>query len=38
MTSTDAKNPTDMENIPAGMYFIKVYFANEVSEMKFIKS
>jgi hypothetical protein len=38
MTSTDAKNPIDMENIPAGMYFIKVYFANEVSEMKFIKS
>jgi hypothetical protein len=38
MTSTDANNPIDMENIPAGMYFIKVYIANEVSMMKVIKS
>jgi len=38
MTSTDANNPIDMENIPAGMYFIKVYIANEVSVMKLIKS
>lgn len=27
MTSTEANNPIDMENIPAGMYFIKVYIA-----------
>jgi Leucine-rich repeat (LRR) protein len=38
MTSTQANNPIDMENIPAGMYFIKVYVANDVTEMKFIKS
>ena len=38
MTSTDANNPIDMENIPAGMYFIKVYVANDVTEMKVIKS
>ena len=38
MTSTDANNPIDMENIPAGMYFIKVYIANEVNVMKVIKS
>lgn len=38
MTSTEANNPIDMENIPAGMYFIKVYIANEVSVMKVIKS
>ena len=38
MTSTDANNPIDMENIPAGMYFIKVYLANEVSAMKVIKT
>ncbi len=38
MTSTDANNPIDMENIPAGMYFIKVYLANEVSTMKVIKT
>jgi hypothetical protein len=38
MTSTDANNPIDMENIPAGMYFIKVYVGNDVSEMKVIKS
>lgn len=38
MTSTDASNPIDMENIPAGMYFIKVYVANDVTEMKVIKS
>ena len=38
MTSTEANNPIDMENIPAGMYFIKVYIANEVNVMKVIKS
>ncbi|MEY4834524.1 MAG: hypothetical protein RI980_639 [Bacteroidota bacterium] len=38
MTSNDANNPIDMENIPAGMYFIKVYVGNDVSEMKVIKS
>lgn len=38
MTSTEAKNPIDMENIPTGMYFIKVYFANDISEMKIIKT
>ena len=38
MTSTEANNPIDMENIPAGMYFIKVYVANDVTEMKVIKS
>lgn len=38
MTSTEANNPIDMENIPAGMYFIKVYFANDISEMKVIKT
>ncbi|WP_353151787.1 T9SS type A sorting domain-containing protein [Flavobacterium sp.] len=37
MTSTDANNPIDMENIPSGMYFIKVYVANDVTEMKVIK-
>lgn len=38
MTSTDANNPIDMENIPAGMYFIKVYISNDVTQMKIIKS
>lgn len=37
MTSTQANNPIDMENIPAGMYFVKVYIANDVSVMKVIK-
>jgi hypothetical protein len=38
MTSTDANNPIDMENIPAGMYIIKVYVDNDVTEMKVIKA
>lgn len=38
MTSTEANNPIDMENIPAGMYFLKVYMANDITEMKVIKS
>ena len=37
-TGDTANNPIDMENIPAVMYFIKVYIANEVSVMKVIKS
>jgi hypothetical protein len=38
MTAKDTNDPIDIENFSAGLYFIKVYVANEISEMKFIKS
>ncbi|WP_288981383.1 T9SS type A sorting domain-containing protein [uncultured Flavobacterium sp.] len=38
MTSTTASSSIDMQSFPAGLYFVKVYNANEVTQMKFIKS
>jgi hypothetical protein len=38
MTSNGVTAPLEMQSFPSGLYFVRVYRANEVSEMKFIKS
>ena len=38
MSTNTTTAPLDMQSFPSGLYFVRVYRANEVSEMKFIKS